>query len=418
MEPAVCIQHLFKQYKKGGAEAPYVSLRDVLAKGFRRNEAARSDAAFWALQDINLEIERGERVGIIGHNGAGKSTLLKIISRITPPTKGKIVLEGRVASLLEVGTGFHPELTGRENVYLNGSILGLQKKEIARRFDAIVDFSGVASFVDMPLKQYSSGMQMRLAFAVAAHLDADVLLIDEVLAVGDMAFQKKCIGKMEEISKGEGKTILFVSHNMNYITGFCNKAVLLERGQVKQQGDATAVINAYLNSLQEKSVNGEAAVGNSVVRLLNVETVNHKGEPATSFTVSEKVGIRMTYRVLAGGHVLWLGHNVHNLNGVNVFDTHSVTAEQYSRPHAAGEYAATVWIPPHLLNTGSYFVSTAVFNHLQQVIHVYQKEAALFNVAEDFGDGLTARGMSPGEFPGVVRPLLPWNIEPLKNGQE
>lgn len=413
MEPAVTVTHLSKQYKKGTSGA-YLALRDVLSAAFQKKSKSE-DTHFWALQDISFEIQKGERIGIIGRNGAGKSTLLKIISRITPPTKGKVILEGRVASLLEVGTGFHPELTGRENIYLNGAILGLKKSEIQSRLDEIIDFSGVKSFIDTPLKHYSSGMQMRLAFSVAAHLDADILLIDEVLAVGDMEFQQKCIGKMEEISTGQGKTILFVSHNMNYITAFCNKAILLDRGEKKMEGNAAAVVNAYLSSLQQKKDEVAQLSGNSIVRLLVVETINKRGEDTSSFAVSEAVGIRMRYEVLQEGHILWLGHNLHNMNGVNVFDTHSVNTDLYNQPHGRGTYSATVWVPSHLLNTGSYFISTAIFNHLQQVIHVYEKETVLFNVAEDFEGDLTARGMSPGDFPGVVRPLLNWQIESLNH---
>ncbi|HUC80560.1 MAG TPA: ABC transporter ATP-binding protein [Flavisolibacter sp.] len=410
MEPAITVTHLSKQYKKGAGGA-YLALRDVLAAAFQKREKKES-SRFWALNDVSFSIQKGERIGIIGRNGAGKSTLLKIISRITPPTKGKVILEGRVASLLEVGTGFHPELTGRENIYLNGAILGLKKTEIQARLDEIISFSGVEAFIDTPLKHYSSGMQMRLAFSVAAHLDADILMIDEVLAVGDMEFQKKCIGKMEEISTGEGKTILFVSHNMNYITAFCNKAILLDRGEKKIEGDAATVVNAYLSSLQQKKEDVQDDNGNRIVRLLGVETIRRNGQQTSGFTVLEEVGIRMRYQVLEDGYTLWLGHNIHNMNGVNVFDTHSVNTELYSKPHGKGTYSATVWIPSHLLNTGSYFISTAIFNHLQQVIHVYEKETVLFNVTEDFSHELTARGMSPGDFPGVVRPLLHWQIEP------
>src|SRR5919205_1072193 len=225
MDAAISIHNLSKKYTLSGA-ASYVALRDVLANSFKSIFRSRKSETFWALKDINLEIAAGERVGIIGHNGAGKSTLLKIISRITPPTTGEVVLYGRVASLLEVGTGFHPELTGRENIYLNGSILGLKRTEINRKLDEIISFSGVEKFIDTPLKHYSSGMQLRLAFSVAAHLEPEILLIDEVLAVGDMEFQKKCLGKMEEVSKKDGRTILFVSHNMAAVKQLCTKALI------------------------------------------------------------------------------------------------------------------------------------------------------------------------------------------------
>lgn len=246
MEPAITVTHLSKQYTKGAA-ASYIALRDVLASAFQKGKR-KEDSRFWALKDVNFEIQKGERIGIIGRNGAGKSTLLKIISRITPPTKGKVILEGRVASLLEVGTGFHPELTGRENIYLNGAILGLKKAEIQRKLDEIIDFSGVESFIDTPLKHYSSGMQLRLAFSVAAHLEPEILLIDEVLAVGDLEFQKKCLGKMEEVSRQQGRTIVFVSHNLGAVSTLTDKTIFLDKGRVQCFDKTAAAISAYTRS--------------------------------------------------------------------------------------------------------------------------------------------------------------------------
>jgi ABC-type polysaccharide/polyol phosphate transport system ATPase subunit len=246
MPPIIEIQKLGKKYSMREVQ-PYLALRDVVAEkiknGFRKG--LKSSNQFWALQDINLRIEKGERVGIIGRNGAGKSTLLKILSKITPPTTGEIKLRGRVASLLEVGTGFHPELTGRENIYLNGSILGLTKKEINQKLEEIIGFSGVEKFIDTPLKHYSSGMQLRLAFSVAAHLNPEILLIDEVLAMGDMEFQRKCIGKMEEVSRQDGRTILFVSHNMKYISSFCTKGICLDQGKKIFEGAIDKTISSY-----------------------------------------------------------------------------------------------------------------------------------------------------------------------------
>jgi lipopolysaccharide transport system ATP-binding protein len=254
MKPIIEINGLGKKYRIRKAE-PYLALRDVITNSFKnifQKKRTESKTDFWALQDINLKIEKGERIGIIGKNGAGKSTLLKILSRVTWPTTGEAIIRGRLASLLEVGTGFHPELTGRENIYLNGSILGLKKLEIDKQFDAIVDFSGVETFLDTPLKNYSSGMQLRLAFAVAAHLEPDVLLIDEVLAVGDMEFQKKCIGKMEEVSKQNGRTILFVSHQLNFVKKLCTGCVWLEKGELKQTGTVNEIIEYYTNSMNNE----------------------------------------------------------------------------------------------------------------------------------------------------------------------
>lgn len=271
MEPAITIEHLSKKYKlrKG---APYVALRDVISNAFKFN-LNKEPSTFWALQDISLRINQGERVGIIGANGAGKSTLLKIISRITPPTKGKVILNGRVASLLEVGTGFHPELTGRENIYLNGSILGLRKREIDAKLDEIIDFSGVEEFIDVALKNYSSGMQLRLAFSVAAHLEPEILLIDEVLAVGDLEFQKKCIGKMEEVSNASGRTIVFVSHNLGFVESFCTSAMLLEKGKLTKEGNTRDVIGFYLQQATKKA-DIERQSDNTAIELHNFSISN------------------------------------------------------------------------------------------------------------------------------------------------
>lgn len=242
MKPILEIKNISKKYNLRGQESPYLTLREALM-----GKRTRQSNEFWALDDVNFDVNPGDSVGIIGKNGAGKSTLLKILSKITPPTKGEIILRGRIASLLEVGTGFHPELTGTENIYLNGSILGLKKQEIKAKFDEIVDFSGVEKFLQTPLKHYSSGMTLRLAFAVAAHLEPEILIIDEVLAVGDAEFQKKSLGKMEDITK-QGRTVLFVSHNMPAVQNLCNKGVLLENGKVSLTGDMDQVIGKYLNN--------------------------------------------------------------------------------------------------------------------------------------------------------------------------
>jgi lipopolysaccharide transport system ATP-binding protein len=250
MKPVIEIKQLGKKYHIRKNES-YLTLRDVVSNGIKNIFTSRhkNKEEFWALQDISLEIQQGERIGIIGKNGAGKSTLLKILSRVTWPTTGEAIIRGRLASLLEVGTGFHPELTGRENIYLNGSILGLKKTEILRQFDAIVDFSGVEKFLDTPLKHYSSGMQLRLAFAVAAHLEPEILLVDEVLAVGDAEFQRKCIQKMSEISHTQGKTIIFVSHNFKAISNFCEKGVYLKEGRLIFNGSISDAIHHYTDDV-------------------------------------------------------------------------------------------------------------------------------------------------------------------------
>lgn len=245
MKPIISIENVGKKYIVGTKE-PYVSLRDSLSQTFKRKEHNPKEE-FWALQDVSFDVQAGESIGIIGRNGAGKSTLLKVLSQITPPTTGKVTMRGRVASLLEVGTGFHPELTGRENIYLNGAILGMSRAEIKSKFDEIVDFAGVEKFLDTPVKRYSSGMSVRLAFAVAAHLEPEILIVDEVLAVGDAEFQKKCLSKMEQVTKQDGRTILFVSHNLITVQNLCKRSVLLENGKVKKVGETHAIIDTYLN---------------------------------------------------------------------------------------------------------------------------------------------------------------------------
>lgn len=248
-EPAISIRGIGKQYKLGGQRERYARLTDSLAGVLRRTRQATavSDTEFWALRDITFDVAHGDVVGIIGRNGAGKSTLLKVLSRITEPTEGEAIFRGRLASLLEVGTGFHPELTGRENIFMSGSVLGMRRAEINRRFDEIVDFAEVERFLDTPVKRYSSGMQVRLGFAVAAHLDPEILVVDEVLAVGDAAFQRKCLSKMEDVSHG-GRTVLFVSHNMASVEHLCNRGVLLDHGQISAIGEVRSVVQAYLTA--------------------------------------------------------------------------------------------------------------------------------------------------------------------------
>ncbi len=259
MKPILEVQHITKQFKIGAKQERYLSLRDVIAKPFRKNEQKIN--TFFALNDISFEVFPGESIGIIGRNGAGKSTLLKILSKITPPTSGKIISRGRVASLLEVGTGFHPELNGRENIYMNGSILGMRKFEINKHFDEIVDFSGVEQFLDTPLKKYSSGMQLRLAFAVAAYLEPEILIIDEVLAVGDAEFQKKCLGKMDEVSKS-GRTVLFVSHDLSAVSTLTKKSILLNKGKLIQFNSTSSVIQAYSSNFDQTNVHFQEALDN------------------------------------------------------------------------------------------------------------------------------------------------------------
>lgn len=305
MTSVISVENLSKKYTIGHQKQGHTNLREVLADGARRftNKLIHPFAKpaddttqeeFWALKDVSFDIQQGDRVGIIGRNGAGKSTLLKILSRITEPTSGKISIKGRVASLLEVGTGFHPELTGRENIFLNGAILGMSKADIKKRFDEIVAFAEVERFLDTPVKRYSSGMYVRLAFAVAAHLEPEILIVDEVLAVGDAQFQKKCLGKMEDVG-AEGRTVLFVSHNMVSIQKLCGSGILLRDGVVREAGSMNKVIESYLN---DSTSTGNVSVGELprahhdygvIARIINAWPVNSKGDRTTSFKMGEDI---------------------------------------------------------------------------------------------------------------------------------
>lgn len=285
---AVIVEDLWKGYYLGSGRSG--NLRETFNNLFG---SKKKSELFWALKELNFEIDKGEAVGIIGRNGAGKSTLLKILSRITVPTKGGFVINGRVSSLLEVGTGFHPELTGRENIYLNGTILGMRRLEVKRKFDEIVAFSGIEKFIDTPVKRYSSGMYVRLAFAVAAHLEPEILIVDEVLAVGDSEFQKKCLGKMKDVSHNEGRTVLFVSHNMGIINQLCEKCILLKNGEVEMIGDSAKVTLAY-NFVDGSEVFLGKDTSENEIFIKRIETFNSNHQSTVTFSHSENVNLRIT----------------------------------------------------------------------------------------------------------------------------
>lgn len=306
MKPIIKVENLGKQYIVGGAKEPYSTFRESLVNAARaplgaiklRNKE-NGDNRFWALKDINFELIPGEVVGIIGKNGAGKSTLLKVLSRITEPTRGRVELYGRVGSLLEVGTGFHPELSGRENIYLNGAILGMKREEISKKFDEIVDFAGIEKFLDTPVKRYSSGMYVRLAFAVAAHLDPEILVIDEVLAVGDADFQKKCLGKMNEVSR-TGKTIIFVSHQLGMISQLCTKCILMEKGKIILKDKTEAVIDAYMNyrTIQSSSYYyDESKVIDKNAYIVHQKVINKNGEEVVEITNEDPIILETKVRI-------------------------------------------------------------------------------------------------------------------------
>jgi lipopolysaccharide transport system ATP-binding protein len=350
-------------------------------------------------------------VGIIGRNGAGKSTLLKILSRIVSPTKGKITIDGKVGSLLEVGTGFHPELTGRENVFLNGSLLGMGKSEIIKKFDEIVAFAEVEKFLDTPVKRYSSGMYVRLAFAVAAHLEPEILIVDEVLAVGDSTFQKKCLGKMEDVS-AQGRTILFVSHYMETVLRLCNKGILLEQGKVKATGSASDVVKVYMksdsgNSAKRDYTQHPSPPGNTFTRLRKVYVHDLNNNIKDTFDVTTEIFVSMEYEVTEGGEVFTHSYNFFNEEGVNVFNTHDTVSELRLQKREKGIYTATMVIPPNILAEGVFSVGVAIIKIEPFTIFYHELDAVSFTVV-DYMRGDSARGTYTLGFPGMMRPLCKW----------
>ncbi len=369
----------------------------------------------WALRDVSFEVKKGEVVGIIGMNGAGKSTLLKILTRITDPTSGHATIRGRVSSLLEVGTGFHPELTGRENIYLNATILGMRKKEVDRKFDGIVDFSGVEKFLDTPVKRYSSGMRVRLAFAVASQLEPEILLIDEVLAVGDAQFQKKCLNKMEEVGE-HGRTVLFVSHNMSAITRLCSRAVLLDSGGVIADGPSHEVVRKYLDAGMGMTAAREwpdlsKAPGDDVVRLRAVRVRDEEGQISEVIDIRRKIGIEMEFEVLKPGHILLPFYNIINDEGLKIFSTVDLTPEWRDRSRPKGCYTSTAWIPGNLLSEGTLYIGPSVKTTAQlQGIRFYEPDAIAFHVVDTL-DGNSARGDYVGRMSGAIRPMLKWDTQ-------
>lgn len=414
MTAAITISEISKKYWRNQQLSRYLSLRDVITNSFKRSYPGNRKTEFFALNNINLQVNSGERLGIIGRNGAGKSTLLKIISRITPPTNGEIVIHGRVGSLLEVGTGFHPELTGRENIFLNGSILGLTKTEIKSKLDEIISFSGVEEFIDTPLKNYSSGMQLRLAFSVAAHLEPEILLIDEVLAVGDIEFQKKCLGKMEEVSKKDGRTILFVSHNLDAIHKFCDRSILLDKGSIVKDGKTSEVIEHYISNQGVSSSNIswslQEAPGDDKLKLLNVFVHDSKGFIKNNYSIKEQIGITFQYEVRTGGLSFTHGVNIFNEQGLNIFDSHDNYSEVRRQERDKGVYKATVWIPSNLLPGGSFSVGVALFSQQPFYVYIHELHIVQFFVNDEISFE-TARGDFSGDYGGIIRPILKWEAE-------
>jgi lipopolysaccharide transport system ATP-binding protein len=425
---AIKVEKLSKRYRIGYEKQARDTFAEVITdwvsrpiKNYRRlrsltqfgqsNEEAED--IIWALRDVSFEIKPGEVIGVIGQNGAGKSTLLKILSRITYPTSGIVELNGRVSSLLEVGTGFHPELTGRENVYLNGTILGMTRDEINRKFDEIVDFSGVSKFIDTPVKFYSSGMGVRLAFSVAAHLEPEILLIDEVLSVGDAAFQKKSLGKMEEVSK-EGRTVLFVSHNMGAIRSLCSRGMLLEEGALVKDDDVDQVINSYLSS---KDVSTAGRLGWSEAEapqdkeliLFGIELISESGEVKTTFQIDESFEIRIHYEIREEVKNLRLYLRFKTTMGETVFATYEDAQIQEGFNRKPGRYTAICKIPPNILNNLTYRINIG-FDSPGHKVLIPGREYLEVDII-DTSDGYR---YVKGAFDGPIRPVVDWNVEEHK----
>lgn len=388
-----------------GKENPYLKIGDTND----RSTKAESDYV-WALRDINFEVERGEVLGIIGKNGAGKSTLLKILSKVTAPTTGSIKSRGRIASLLEVGTGFNPELTGKENIYLNGAILGMTKKEISSKLDEIIEFSGCDRYIDTPVKRYSSGMTVRLAFAVAAFLEPEILVIDEVLAVGDAEFQKKAIGKMQDISRGGGRTVLFVSHNMAAVKSLCTRGIVMENGSMVFQGSIDNAIDEYL----KESTNNASrrwhisqAPSSDFIRLLEAKVLNEMGDIAVNHTITDKIRIEFTYEILKENELFTHGFNLFNNHNIHILSSHNKDSSTLKIPLPLGKHSITITIPGNFLAENGYSCSFAIMRYTPFHVEFHEMDIVGFNVIDEIGKN-TVRGNYSGRFPGIVRPLLNW----------
>jgi lipopolysaccharide transport system ATP-binding protein len=432
---AIKVENLSKQYHIGKQQDKYGTLRDTLVDvftaPFRRagkllrgqaTGAAELDEIIWALDKVSLEVKRGEVVGLIGRNGAGKSTLLKILSRITEPTTGTADIYGRVGSLLEVGTGFHQELTGRENIYLNGAILGMTRAEIERKYDEIVAFSEVEKFIDTPVKHYSSGMAMRLAFAVAAHLEPEILLVDEVLAVGDARFQKKCLNKMQDVGQ-QGRTVVFVSHRMAAITHLCDRAILLDGGKVLEDGPSDRVVATYLSSGLGTTAAREwpdlsSAPGGEVVRLRAVRVRVDDGQITDTVDIRRPVALEVEYEVLKSDYVLAPYFHIFNEAGVHAFTSFDQNPDWRGRLRPLGRYVSTVFIPGNFLAEGMMIVGAGIVSISPvQRSQCYERDVVAFQVVDSF-EGNAARGDWGKNMRGVVRPLLEWDTQFSKNGHE
>lgn len=400
--------NMSKQYVLGSRQ-PY-SFREMLSGMFQRED--ESKRILWALRDVSFSVDEGETLGLIGHNGAGKSTLLKILSRITKPTSGTAAIRGRVGSLLEIGTGFHSELSGRENIYLNGAILGMKRAEIEKKFDEIVAFSEIEAFLDTPVKHYSTGMYMRLAFSVAAHLDPEVLIVDEVLAVGDVGFQKKCLRKMRSVGES-GRTVIFVSHDMQSITRLCRRVIWLKDGELKSDGEAKHIVGEYLHEQSQtgaEKVWADEAPGNDLVRLRSVRVRDDRGAVTSAIDIRRPVTIEIQYEVLRSGKVVVPSIQLNNEQGACIFVSHDWNSGWRSRERDAGVYTSSATVPGNFLSEGTVFVTAGAATFQPHEVHFIERDAVTFNVT-DSPDADAARGDFAGPMPGVIRPVLEWKTK-------
>jgi lipopolysaccharide transport system ATP-binding protein len=439
--PIISVENLAKRYRIGAKEQPQKNFRELITDGFTapirnlkrlrrltrfdkndisnsnqiaglRGEKSNGEDIIWALKDVSFEVEEGEILGIIGRNGAGKSTLLKLLSRITEPTKGDIKIYGRISSLLEVGTGFHPELTGRDNIFLNGAILGMRKQEIKKKFDEIVAFAETGKFIDTPVKYYSSGMYVRLAFAVAAHLEPDILVVDEVLAVGDVAFQKKCLGKMGDVAK-EGRTVLFVSHNMAAINRLCQRVLWIHDGYLRMTGPAEEVVSSYLTagSVMDGQRFWEEGLANPGVNELRIQAVrirNGIGEISARVDFRKPVYVEISYRVLKTLPYCRIGFLIVTVHGTIVFEAYDVDDERYAGPKHPGTYTIRCEIPGNMLNPGTYVVSiNAGIPNVKNLALIHN--VLIFDI-EDIG---TVGSTPYTERKGIIHPRLRWERQEI-----
>jgi lipopolysaccharide transport system ATP-binding protein len=425
-DTVIAVENVSKRYLVGhqsGSRQPYTALRDSLARGTRNFIRKAGDflagrqilqgdeiEEFWALKDVSFQVKRGEVLGLVGRNGAGKSTLLKILSRITEPSAGRVAIKGRVASLLEVGTGFHPELTGRENIYLNGAILGMSRAEVRRKFDEIVAFADVEKFLDTPVKRFSSGMYVRLAFAVAAHLEPEILLVDEVLAVGDAEFQQKCLGRMRSVTSQEGRTVLFVSHNMTAINSLCHRAILMDHGGVVAIGPAQEISELYAasgrrNEERCRSWTYREAPGDERFKIARIAVVSDANEAIAPIATNTAFNVEADYWNLVDDAKIILELIVRASDGTPVFHSYSSESdEKAGRPHRIGLYRSSCRVPGNLLNSGRYDIEM-YFSHGRA-----DQEFGLVNTISIVVHDLEERGNLTyyGRFIGHVHPMLSW----------